>query len=148
MVEYNNMPSFYLACKITEREKIRQVAAALEKEGHTITAKWWDFEQKSPEERSLEESVQVGLAEINGIRNSDMLICFITDPAYPYKGTLCEVGVALGAGVPVVVVVPKDADARSHQALKVPHLYCAQMWIRLENEDWVQTVYREILQKK
>ena len=102
--------------------------------------KWWLLEQKDCKEHTFEESRCVGDAEVNSIINADAFICFLTDLEYPYKGTLCELGIALGSKVPVMVIVPENASNKTHKVLLVPHVYCANTWSYLPTDDWASII--------
>lgn len=41
-----------------------------------------------------------------GVQNADVVIALMDDPKYPYRGTLFELGVALGLNKRVFVVTP------------------------------------------
>lgn len=131
---------YYLACKFNCKDQINKVAEKLEEHGHEITCKWWNIEQKKATERTFEESREVGQIEIDSILNCDYLVCFLTDSTYPYKGTLCEIGIAIGAGVKVIIVIPPAANSTTHSVLQVPHLY-TQNFVVLESEVWEDNVH-------
>ncbi len=44
--------------------------------------------------------------DVEAVRTSDVLVALMTVADYEYKGTFTEIGMAIGAGVPVVVVSP------------------------------------------
>lgn len=132
---------FYLACKFNDKAKVKAISSELERQGHQITAKWWEFEQKLPTERTFKESSTVGKLEIEGILESDVLICFLTDPEYPYKGTLCEFGVGVGSPNTITIIVtPKKSGPCNYLVHRVPHIYCADHWVYLDKSDWLTSI--------
>ena len=79
---------FYLAGKFSEGKDLLKYVNILESIGHECTHKWMEFEGATREEKAIND--------VKGVHNADYLIAFLTDDTYKYRGTLCEVGVALG----------------------------------------------------
>lgn len=126
--------TLYFAGKFDMKADISDAAAAAESSGCTISCKWWNIEQKDARERTFEESRSVGIAEYVGCTECDAFICFLTDREYEYRGTLAEVGLALGAKVPVVIVVEVSQDNINSGALRVPHIYVpGAKWLFMPN---------------
>ena len=130
----------YVAGKFTEQDQVRGVADALESKGHTITKKWWELEQSDASTRSAMEARRVGLAEMEGSAACEVMVVFLTDPSYPYKGTLCEMGIALGSRFhdpkkKVIIVTPEGASNRDYVSLRVPHVYAADHWMTIKHDD-------------
>ncbi len=120
----------YLAGCFGKKEEMREAGGAMEAAGFTLPCKWWDIEQKPAKDRTMKEHAAVGDAEIEASCKTDYFVCFLTEREYPYTGTLCELGLAIGAremraGSTVVVVVEEGQDAGNTLALRVPHLYKA-----------------------
>lgn len=136
----------YVAGKFTEQDQVRDVADTLEGKGYTISKKWWELEQTDASVRSMAESRRVGLAEMEGSAICDAMLVFLTDPSYPYKGTLCEMGIALGSRYhdpkkKVLIVTPEGASNRDYAALRVPHVYAADYWFTIKDgEPWSNVV--------
>lgn len=123
----------YLAGKFQEKDSIRAIATALPAT-HAITAPWYDFEQADAYVRSSEQSLQVGEKEMMGVVEAKYYVAIINDKQYPYKGTLTEMGIALGwnqaHGFPikdrVFLITPKEyAHTNLCVALHVPHTFLA-----------------------
>lgn len=135
------MPTVYLAGKFALKEKIAAVSKYLENYGYTTTTKWWEIEQKPARIRTFEEHRVVGEAEIKGILDADLVVGFLTDPTYAYRGTLAELGIAIGSriktGEPAVVIaVPEGGTSANIDALCVPHIYVGARWVELKSEEW------------
>lgn len=135
----------YVAGKFTEQDQVRCVAATLEEKGHTISKKWWEIEQSNASTRSSTEARRVGLAETEGSATCDAMVVFLTDPAYPYKGTLCELGIALGSRYhdptkKIIIVTPEGASNRDYVSLRVPHVYAADHWLTIKQDEPWNTV--------
>jgi nucleoside 2-deoxyribosyltransferase len=97
----------YVAGKWSDREKINEIIETFEARGHTITHNWTQFEGSTsrPEMKS-----QFAIMDINGVRDADAYIGIMNDPVYPYRGSMTEMGAALGLCKPVYVVAPADSN--------------------------------------
>jgi nucleoside 2-deoxyribosyltransferase len=84
----------YIAGKWTSKQDIQQKMQQLKLLGHEITHDW------TSNDGTLQESA---ILDINGVKNADIVIAVMDDPVYPYRGTLCEIGCALGLGKKVFV---------------------------------------------
>ena len=122
------MTSFYLAGKFAEADSFRILAQSLPS-GCTVSAPWYDFEQADAAVREYKQTVIVGQKELNGVVNADYYVGIINDPTYPYKGTLTEMGIALGwhtaHGIDtrsrVFLITPINYTNAECVALRVPH---------------------------
>lgn len=122
------MTSFYLAGKFSEANSFRTIAQALP-DGCTVTAPWYDFEQADAAVREYSETLIVGQKELNGVISADYYVGIINDPTYPYKGTLTEMGIALGwhsahkvdTKSRVFLITPTTYTNTECVALRVPH---------------------------
>jgi hypothetical protein len=118
----------YLAGKFNEANNIRLVANMLPS-SVTISAPWYDFEQADAAVRGAEETFIVGKKELDGVVTADYYVGIINDSEYPYKGTLTEMGIALGwyhahgldLGNRVIIITPKHFNNNNCMALRVPH---------------------------
>jgi len=79
---------FYLAGKFRDGKKLLKHVETLEDLGHQCTHKWMLFEGATSPEKAIND--------VNGVYNADYLLAFLTDPEYRYRGTMSEIGVALG----------------------------------------------------
>jgi nucleoside 2-deoxyribosyltransferase len=97
----------YVAGKWADRDKINEIIENLEANGHTITHNWTKFEGSNsrPEMKS-----QFAVMDIDGVRNADAYVGIMTDAVYPYRGSMTEMGAALGLGKPVYVVAPTTSQ--------------------------------------
>jgi nucleoside 2-deoxyribosyltransferase len=90
----------YVATKFENGPRARQVMDALEAQGFEITYDW------TPE---LGETREQAVADVDGVRTADVLVVLMEEN-YDYQGTLIEIGIALGAERPVLIV----GDAYDH----------------------------------
>lgn len=101
------MAKIYVASAFANRPEAREVQAALRAAGHTIT---WDWTQEdashlqrgSPEFFAFLE--KCGEADFKGVMGADAVVVV----AHPeMSDTKAEMGIALGAGIPVFVLYPE-----------------------------------------
>jgi nucleoside 2-deoxyribosyltransferase len=97
-----------------------RLAEFLEGKGHEVTCKWWDIQQAPPAERTEDESKDTGRQEMCGVVGADVVVVYLTDPDYAYKGTLFELGAAFGSGRRVIVVAPCEASNKTFVVFRVP----------------------------
>ena len=147
----SSAPSVYVAGKFSEKKQAAEVAIALEARGFAVPCKWWEVESK-PAARGTAESKAVGDWELSATTNTDVMVCFFTHDTYPYKGTLCEMGQALGiragrratAGQRpnlVLFVTHEGKTAETTVVLRVPHVYCCDDHITIaEGAPWAAAV--------
>lgn len=111
----------YIATKYASgKTHAANLAEYLEVHGHTITYKWWETKQTAPAERKTEESSAIGHAETCGVLEADIVLAVLNDPDYAYKGTLYELGMAVGARKKTIVITTPDASAKTHVVFRVP----------------------------
>lgn len=94
----------YLASGLSNRATVAQVARDLRELGHTITYDW--TEHGSVQDASDEEKAAVAMAELGGVLEAEMVVAILPGG----RGTHVEIGAALGAGIPVVVVYRRPED--------------------------------------
>lgn len=98
----------YVAGKWSEMEWVGQRIVELQGLGYEITHDWTKVEQS---DRSKEALGRYGKFDIDGVKGSDVLVALLTDKSYPYRGTFCEIGCALGTGRKVLVMTPEGYDS-------------------------------------
>ena len=125
-----NSPKIYLAGKLAEAPALRALGQALERHGFEITAPWYDFDQGDLNKRSSALTKLIGMAEYDGVLCSDYYVGILNDNTYAYKGTLTEMGIALGnfahdqdrsVNQHIFLITPKDFTSENCVALTVPH---------------------------
>ena len=91
----------YVAGKWEDRDQVRLVHQELRRLGHEITVDWTDHDYPTDDIESILESYT--LDDIWGVKEADLFIALMT-VNYLYKGAWVEMGVALGKGIPVLVI--------------------------------------------
>ncbi len=84
----------YIATKWEMRQEAEAFAHLAIRAGHTITYRWWEAEQDS--------SVQVSLDAV-GVMQADMLVV-LAETNQAYKGVYVEMGIAIGRNIPIRLV--------------------------------------------
>lgn len=92
---------FYIAGKWTEKNTIQLWIKTMQDMGHVITHNWTLIEES--DKKSYEDCARFAEFDVNGVRDADVLIIVITDPSYPYRGTCCELGIALALNKQVMI---------------------------------------------
>jgi len=137
-----------LAGRFSMKDKIARLADELEKNDIQITTKWWLIEQTEAINRSCEESQSVGEKELNGVILADAIVAIIDDKDYAYRGTLAELGIAIGnyyangksIKKSVFLITGKDFSNKNCGILCVPHIYLGTICNVIENSDIMSTV--------
>lgn len=133
----------YLAGRFPIKKEIGKLGEELEKCGIEITTKWWDIEQTHSSNRSVEESTSVGTKELFGIVNADVVIAIIDDKDYAYRGTLTELGIALGnfyekgkcIKKSIFFITGKEFSNKNCGIMCVPHIYLATISNIIDTSD-------------
>lgn len=96
----------YLASGLQNRDTVAQIAQDLRELGHVITYDW--TAHGSVQDASYEEKAAVAQAEVGGAISAEMVVAILPGG----RGTHVEIGAALGAGIPVVVVYQQVEDLK------------------------------------
>ncbi len=92
----------YLATKFTNAEGFQAVKKLLEDNGHTLTHDWSQEDaSKVPEAERPEYLQKCAMADAEGISAAE---CFVLLAVPNMSGALTELGIALGLGVPVIIL--------------------------------------------
>jgi hypothetical protein len=79
----------------------KTVMKALKDVGHEITFDWTTIEHLRPYDKNAAASREAAISEACGVKNADVLIVIAHDGGV---GMYVELGIAIGAGIPVRVV--------------------------------------------
>lgn len=100
----------YIASRASLPERPAAWRKLRDVDGYMITSSWIDSIDKTVEFQSSEESDKLmsdlWLKFVNEISQSERLIVYVEKDDFPLKGTLVEVGVAIGCGIPIYIVAP------------------------------------------
>ena len=92
----------YLAGALKNKIFIRQKMTELQQLGHQITHDWTKFETIP----LIDEFPRRAVDDINGVKETDLLIAIMDDAKYAYRGTFTEIGCALGLNKNVLILCP------------------------------------------
>lgn len=108
-------PRVFVASGMPQKTEAAALMATLVKRGMTITYDW----TRPPPGVGLP-----GISKLDkeGVRSAAVVVVLMTLPAYDYKGTFTELGLALGAGKPIVLISPFTQPAEATCA-KVPYFH-------------------------
>lgn len=100
----------YIASRASLPERPAAWRKLRDVDGYNIVSSWIDSIDKSIEFQSKEDSdllmQSLWLNFTAEIKSSDRLIVYVEPEDFPLKGTLVEVGIAIGAGIPIYIVAP------------------------------------------
>jgi nucleoside 2-deoxyribosyltransferase len=110
----------YVAGKWSHKDFITEQMKLLQEMGYQITHNWTKNESIT---RSPEELSKFAELDVNGVLHADVVLVYMTDKDYPYRGTFTEIGVALGSNKQILIVCPdKDSYCRTNCFFYHPHI--------------------------
>jgi Fe2+ transport system protein FeoA len=93
----------FVASGWIERAGAAEVMRQLRALGCTITHDWTVPQSTDP--------ARTAALDLAGVRAAEVVVAVMAHPSYEYKGTFTEIGIALGARIPVLLVSPfKDGN--------------------------------------
>lgn len=97
-------PWVYVASRLENAEAVRALMAALSSRGVEITYDW--TEHGSVQGQGAERMREVARSEAAGVELADLAVVLLPGG----RGTHTEIGIAIGAGVPVLLVGEQPGD--------------------------------------
>lgn len=95
----------YVAGPWIHRKDMPEIEAALNRVGHTVTHRWWEYEGESQETESKEFLEQCAKADVKAVRDADAVIVINTAKS---EGKAVEQGIAIALEKPIIVVTPGE----------------------------------------
>lgn len=89
----------YLAAPWVDRNAMPECASLLEKDGHTITHKWWAVEAAPYNERTDLQRQGHALQDVNGVAEADVVLLVNSGKS---EGKAVEQGIAIALGIPII----------------------------------------------
>lgn len=112
---YNKRPTksnkIYVAGSWMQRAYLQTKMTELRKLNYLITSNWPTFETKLD---NPDDYAECSRLDIDGVVNADTVLAFMTDPAYPYRGTCTEIGCAIGSGRRIIVICDGTLTKKNH----------------------------------
>lgn len=139
----------YLASRLANGPEVEKVANALEATGEfQVTCRWWKYDLPQ-DARKVETLRHIGLADAQGVLEADLVVVMLTDPTYAYRGSMSELGIALGAGKHVACVAPFNVN-ESFQFMGNPFVHLASVHRHPSRDYWgdMPSVIRTIQQEE
>lgn len=96
----------YIAGSWTNRQDVESIMEQFKRLGYSITHNWVEIECDNIEQRSDEQKSKCAKLDIEGVKNASALVVIMDNPKYAYRGVSCEIGCALGLGIPVLIFNP------------------------------------------
>jgi hypothetical protein len=112
--EKSKRTSFYIASAYGNKKQVSEMAKILKMFGWFQTYDWTIL----PASDSEEEARLRGIAEINGVRDCEIMIILLPG----FKGTHTELGIALGMGKKVYIYAPEQ-DCFLQDGLPIPFYF-------------------------
>lgn len=81
----------YVACKLEQIERARQMRDELIKRGHEVTSKWLDRQHVPP--ITIDDYYEIGITNQEDVERADCVVALISPQI---RGTLVEVGLGIG----------------------------------------------------
>lgn len=100
----------YLAAPWVERESLPAIARVFEGAGHTITERWWEHDDvpgypNNTTEADDKELANQAIKDFQGVLTADVMVLINSAKS---EGKAVETGIAIAAGMPVIVVGVKS----------------------------------------
>jgi hypothetical protein len=103
----------YVASKFENQARVQEVMAQLVAAGHEITYDWT---------RNAQVSAGQALADVEGVLDAEAFV-LIVEKELPYCGALVELGIALGAGIPIYLLGTALNERCIFLTLGAPYIY-------------------------
>lgn len=97
---------FFVSGKVGVENDARKIMRLLEEGGHQITFDWTSIKHLRPYDKNAHASREAALAEARGVKDADVLVIVAHEKGV---GMFVELGIAIGAGIPVRVIAGGDS---------------------------------------
>lgn len=95
----------YVAGKFSDKATVQGVHEKVRQKGYNITHDWTTHEP-SIASKTKEDYAQDAIEDVQGVVDADVCVFLFTDPAYPYRGTFTELGMALALKKKIIAYYP------------------------------------------
>ena len=99
---------FFVSGKVGSHGITKSTMDTLKEMGHEITFDWTRIDHLRPYDKNAAKSRDAAISECCGVKNADVLIVIAHDRGV---GMYVELGIAIGAGIPIRVVT--DVESRT-----------------------------------
>jgi hypothetical protein len=97
---------FFVSGKIGDEDNVKKAMQALRDAGHEITFDWTTIDHLRPYDINSSASREAAIKESRGVLDADVLVIFAHERGV---GMYVELGIAIGAGMPIRVVTNTES---------------------------------------
>jgi hypothetical protein len=97
---------FFVSGKVGSEKDAKEVMELLRKAGHEITFDWTTIPHLRPYDENVRASREAAILESHGVRTADVVVIVSHDRGV---GLFVELGIAIGAGIPVRVISGEES---------------------------------------
>ena len=97
---------FFVSGKVGDDDICKSLMESLKGAGHEITFDWTSIEHLRPYDKNAAASQEAAISETCGVKNADVLVIIAHDKGV---GMYVELGIAIGAGIPVRVITKVES---------------------------------------
>jgi len=97
---------FFVSGKVGDDDICKSLMESLKGAGHEITFDWTSIEHLRPYDKNAAASREAAISEACGVKNADVLVIIAHDKGV---GMYVELGIAIGAGIPVRVITKVES---------------------------------------
>lgn len=97
---------FFVSGKVGIENDAKALMDALEEAGHSITFDWTRVRHLRPYDENIEASREAACEEAHGVKGADVLVIVAHEKGV---GMYVELGIAIGAGIPVRVITTGES---------------------------------------
>jgi len=125
----------FVAGKYADRLLLREKMLILQKLGYVITYDWSliDCDNKN----TTLSKQDIAMMDVVGVKKCDILVIILDDKDYTYRGTMVELGIAIGLNKKIFVVVTNEA----HKTLMT------NIYLHYKNNLHIFNSWNELLEK-
>jgi nucleoside 2-deoxyribosyltransferase len=103
----------YLAARYSRIDELNKYRDDLEEAGHWVTGRWLNGNHQLGDTYDPQDAIRFALDDLEDVDRADLLICFPDEPREempaPSRGGMhVELGYALGRGLRVMIVGPRQ----------------------------------------
>lgn len=101
------MVIIYVAGQFSKREQLHEIMIQFRERGHFISYDWTHHVSQD-QNKTAEQFGQEALVDFQGVEKADVVVAFMDDIKYAYRGTFSELGAAIVLKKRIFVVTPKE----------------------------------------
>lgn len=131
----------YLAGAWHRLSEIKAIGDHLKNNGHELTSSWTTREHG---QKTIEKCINDAIIDIDEVKAADIVVAIMNEPNYPYRGTCCEIGCALGLNKQVLAICPGEVILEDNE-LTFTHDCMSNVFFWHPNVVHVKNVYEAVV---